>query len=232
MIKIYLITNLINNKKYVGQTIKSIELRWKRHCWSCTLKANRLAISGAIKKYNKENFKIEQIDYANSLEEANKKEVYWANFYNCFCPNGYNLKAGGRKYIYVSEETKIKIGNSNRGKKISEETRKRLSDSHKGIKLTEEAKQKLSILNKGKKPHKNTQLGASQKVCKKYLLISPENIIVEVVNMKKFCKEKNIHPASMSAVVQGHKESCKGWRLHADLGFMFNFLGSRRNPLK
>lgn len=231
MITLYLISNNKNEKKYVGQTIQTLEQRFRRHCWSSTLKSNNTAISGAILKYGKENFEIKQIDTAISLEEANRKEVYWAEFYNCFSPNGYNLKAGGRIYVKLSEETKLKIKLGNLGKKASPETIKKLSESHKGFKVSEETKKKLSSINKGKKPHKNTIQAIKEKSCKKYILISPSNEEILVINMKEFCIKNKLYPSNMCLVVKGKIESYKGWRLKQDLGYVRDYVGSRRNPL-
>lgn len=172
MITIYLIENTINEKKYVGQTNQPLEKRFSRHCWNCSSK--KMVISQAIQKYKKENFSIKAIDFASSLEEGNEKEVYWANFYNCISPNGYNLKAGGRKFSTFSNEAKEKISKSNLGKKVSEATKKKLSDSHKGYKVKESTKDKLSKINKGKKPHKNTNLGASLKILKNIYFYLPK----------------------------------------------------------
>lgn len=228
---IYLITNKLNTKKYVGQTTMTIEERWKRHCWRCTLKTKRQIISSAILKYGKENFQIFEIDYANSLEEANRKEVYWGLFYNALCPNGYNLKLGGRCYSATSNETRAKIGLANKGKKASPETIKRLSESHKGFKVADGTKEKLSILNKGKKSHHNTNKAASSKVCKKYVFISPEGKEVVIINMRKFCLENNLGIPSMSYLATGKKKIYKGWRCKEVLGRMNKELGSRRFPL-
>ena len=83
---IYIITNLINNKQYVGKTTKSLKLRWRRHC-----SRKHTAISKAIIKYGKENFKIEVLEYTTSLEELNNLEIEWINKKNTLSPNGYNL---------------------------------------------------------------------------------------------------------------------------------------------
>lgn len=228
---IYLITNKINNKKYVGQTAVSLEKRWSRHRWRCTLKAQRQPITEAMLKYGVENFNIFPIDFADSLEDSNRKEVFWGMFYNCLSPNGYNLKLGGRKYSELSQEIKDKISAGNRGKKASPETIKRLSESHKGFKITDETKKKLSILNKGKKPHPNANKAASLKTAKKYILITPDNIEIEVINMRRFCIDNNLCQVSMSAVANKRKPFYKGWRCKEIVGRMNAELGSRRKPL-
>jgi group I intron endonuclease len=88
---IYKITNKINDKTYIGQTIKDIKKRWSVHCSSnsCT------ALKSAIQKYGPENFTIEEIDGANSLSELNYKEWLLIHKFNSLAPNGYNIREGG-----------------------------------------------------------------------------------------------------------------------------------------
>lgn len=89
---IYKITNLINNKVYIGQTICSLGKRWREHrCFS-----SHSVLSRAIKKYGPENFKIEEIDGANAQDELNYRENFWIIKHQSYkSENGYNIKLGG-----------------------------------------------------------------------------------------------------------------------------------------
>jgi group I intron endonuclease len=90
---IYKITNKVNNKCYIGQTRRSLRVRWTEHCGK---KENCKRLSGAISKYGKDSFLIEQIDSAESIDELNKKEVYWIVFYKSSDRKfGYNIEIGG-----------------------------------------------------------------------------------------------------------------------------------------
>lgn len=148
---IYKITNNVNQKIYIGQTIHSIKTRWSGHCRS---KPERSGImSAAIKKYGKENFKIEEVDSANTLEELNQKEIFWICHYNSLSPNGYNLNPGGNSSP-MHPDTKKKLSEINRGKRHSEETKRKISElikigkfgGNKGRtwRLSEEVKRKMS----------------------------------------------------------------------------------------
>ena len=53
---IYKITNLVNGKSYVGQTIRTIEERWKQHIKDSKGNKDDFYLHRAIRKYGKENF--------------------------------------------------------------------------------------------------------------------------------------------------------------------------------
>ena len=105
---IYKITNIINGKIYIGQTTKSISHRWKRHQY----KSNCTKLSNAIQKYGPENFKIEEIERCNSIEELNKRETFWIKELNTL-EEGYNLVTNGNNKL-VSEETKRKLSKNSK----------------------------------------------------------------------------------------------------------------------
>lgn len=83
---IYKITNKINGKVYIGQTIRSLKKRFNEHCNN-----KKSTISKAIQKYGKENFTIEEIDGANNQSELNYKEWLLIYKFNSLTPNGYNI---------------------------------------------------------------------------------------------------------------------------------------------
>ena len=87
-IGIYKITNQINNKCYIGQSIQ-IEKRWYQHKWLA--KQNiypEKALYLAFNKYGIENFTFEIIEICEK-EKLNEREQYWINYYDSY-NNGYN----------------------------------------------------------------------------------------------------------------------------------------------
>lgn len=106
--KIYIITNLITKKQYVGQTIHTIENRFKQHC---SKNSTSRFIRNSIRKYGQDNFKIDHLCSAKNIENANYLEEYFINKYNTLAPNGYNLKHGG-DYFSMSEVTKQQMSKS------------------------------------------------------------------------------------------------------------------------
>lgn len=108
--KIYKITNKINGKVYIGQTIRSLKKRWKEHCSlnhiGCT------AISNAINKYGKGSFYVEQIDSATNIDSLNKKERDCIISLNTIAPNGYNLREGGENSGKICSKSRMRMANS------------------------------------------------------------------------------------------------------------------------
>jgi len=156
---IYKTINLINNKIYIGQSIRTVE-ESKNY-----LGSGKPYFNNALKKYGKENFKKEILEICNSQEELNEREQYWIKELNSQDRNvGYNIKDGGLGGK-LAEETKEKISNTlkgrktyrepwNKGKQMSIEFCEKVSLSIKGKskkKMSEETKQKLREINTGKK---------------------------------------------------------------------------------
>lgn len=90
-VSIYKITNKVNGKVYIGQTVNKLEKRFREHCF---VGSGCKKLSRAIKKYGKNNFIIEQIDLAHSKNEADDKEIYYIKKYNSI-KDGYNILEGG-----------------------------------------------------------------------------------------------------------------------------------------
>lgn len=100
--KIYKIKNTINEKVYIGQTIRPIQQRFRRHindAINCKLNTH---LAKAIRKYGPEVFVVSELDSASSQQELNIKEQAWIKEY-CSTKYGYNetdseLKCGGNTY--------------------------------------------------------------------------------------------------------------------------------------
>ena len=149
----YQITNLINNKIYYGvRSSKCLPEEDINYLGSGTI------IKRAVKKYGKENFskKIDKI--FETREEANLYEAEIVNEKWIEREDTYNLRIGGMNgYSWkMSEEVKIKISKSLKGRKFSEEHSRKISEAqigeknHRyGTKASVATRQKLSIRNTG-----------------------------------------------------------------------------------
>lgn len=98
MIGIYKITNKVNKKSYIGQSI-NIQKRIHQHFWKATCVKDisyHSALHSAIRKYGANNFQTEIIQEC-SVEEIDEKQKYYIKYYNTLSPNGYNILKGGQK---------------------------------------------------------------------------------------------------------------------------------------
>lgn len=168
---IYKVTNKINGKIYIGQTKQSLRKRWNDHC--CRQEKNRSHyFYRAVQLHGKENFIVEQIDSAGTLEALNVLEEFYIKKFNSLAPNGYNLLPGGENRA-CHDETREKISQTLKGRPIpnrwgkgnstpcTEETKAKISAKLKGRPIehrwtggnkaprTQEQKDHLSKLNKG-----------------------------------------------------------------------------------
>lgn len=84
--EIYKITNLINNKIYIGKDTSSDQKYF----------GSGLLINRAFEKYGKDNFIKEVIDTTENYDELSEKEIYWISYYNSTDTKiGYNISPGG-----------------------------------------------------------------------------------------------------------------------------------------
>lgn len=127
--KIYLLTNKVNNKIYIGQTTLDLKDRMQKGEGY----KNSPYLYYAIKKHGYQNFEYTILAICNTLEEANVLESKYIEGYNTRNQQiGYNLKEGGSNGKH-SDESKIKIGAASAGRVVLEETRKKISAAHLGV---------------------------------------------------------------------------------------------------
>lgn len=165
MYKLYLITNLINYKRYAGITSRSVKARFTQHC------TQGCALTNAILKYGKGNFKVELISKSDNLEVIKKYEVKYIKSLRLTNREfGYNISEGGdltTKSEYVrnqiskklkgkpksdAHKRKIKANAVKRGKllkgkkrpKFSEEWKANIRKGSKGKVLSDAHKQAIS----------------------------------------------------------------------------------------
>jgi group I intron endonuclease len=96
---IYRILNKINNKSYIGQSVLTFNKRYKGgQWWKYT---HNLILKNSIDKYGLDNFDFEIIeDNVKDINELNKLEVLYAEKFNSYRPNGYNIRGcGDNKFV-------------------------------------------------------------------------------------------------------------------------------------
>ena len=139
---IYKITNIVNGKIYVGQTVRTLEERKQQHI-RVAKSGHKNHLYNAMRKYGIENFKFEKICDVDNIEDLNILERYYIAKYNCI-KGGYNMVDGGDNNIMFVDDVKKKHAERMRSK----ETRSKISQSMKQYRkenpFTEEHKRKLS----------------------------------------------------------------------------------------
>ena len=173
---VYLIWNMVNGKKYVGQTVQPLEKRFNKHV-SC----KSMLISKAIRKYGRENFRYGVIKSCASKEEMDYWEKYFIVALHSKTPYGYNCTDGGEGSSGVertpeyrakmsaalsgeknphygkknSPEHQAKIVAANTGAKRTPETCKNISEALKGKPFTAERCANISAVKRHNSPYKN-----------------------------------------------------------------------------
>lgn len=107
---IYITTNDINGKKYIGQKKIDNKSRWKSYLGS------GVDLQKDIKKYGKENFTREIIDYADDLKELDMLEIHYIEKYKAVeSEEFYNKLNGGFSAHRLAEINSIPVINIDSG---------------------------------------------------------------------------------------------------------------------
>lgn len=138
---IYVIENMVNNKKYVGQTDERFIRRyWHHKCLLNNNKHHNKKLQNSWNKHGKENFKFYVVHELGEEDSLNELEIMFIKWFNSI-ENGYNIQTGGQDEklnTYISEETRKRVGQINRermiGTKHSEETKEKMSKNRTGSK--------------------------------------------------------------------------------------------------
>ena len=129
MTGIYRITNLKNNKVYIGQAV-DIEKRLEGH--KRNLRGNyhiNKHLQNAWNKYGEENFKFEIIEECEE-DKLTEREQYWIDYYGGINDIiNYNLRDADMRG-HLSEETKMKMSEYWKGRTFSIETKRKMSENH------------------------------------------------------------------------------------------------------
>lgn len=139
---IYKITNIINNKVYIGSAIK-LKQRFYHHKYYLNKhKHKNKYLQLSWSKYGSDNFKFEIVEYCE-VNRLIEREQYWIDKLKCYDRKiGYNINpiAGSSLGKPCSKETKLKISLANKGNKWSDEAKKKIT----GRKYSEEHRKRIS----------------------------------------------------------------------------------------
>ena len=199
---IYMYTNLITGKKYVGKA-KDFNGRHEQH-----LKGKKHLIDKKIKEYGIKNFKVEiLIENVQDNDKLNEYEKFFIKRKRSHVSygTGYNKTWGGdggdvvsgmteeqrREYLRKlsesrkgkphTKETKRKISETEKGKPVSEETKQKISESRKGQPRSEETKQKLS------ESHKGLLAGGNNPMARSVICLETKQVFNTVKDAAEWC---------------------------------------------
>jgi len=173
---IYLITNKLNGKIYVGKhSTNNLDDGYM---------GSGKIIKQSITKYGIENFTKEYLAFCDTEENLNWLEKFYIKKYKAR-EVGYNITYGGDGVCGIkhSEESKHKISMAIKGRHLSYDAKKKLSEARKGIHFTIEHKQKLSEAQKKNKLSDETKMKisiSSKKPKNRYKWLTPSGEIREM----------------------------------------------------
>lgn len=199
---IYITTNLINGKRYIGQH-KCSHFDFENY------KGSGKALSNAFKKYRKENFKCELLKSINNIpticnnkDELNISEKYYIEYYNCVNdPLYYNLTKGGRGGDTLSLRTEAE--NLNRRQKLKAYWKNKENIAKRNQKALHTWNQKTKEqLTQFRKNHS-------------HFLYSPTNNLSEKLVLSECARKYNV------SLQTPWNSACLGGKIIKKLGFGF-----------
>lgn len=161
---VYMHTNMINDKKYIGITCQMGVRRWRDNGYGYK---NSLHFYSAINKYGWENFDHKVLRENLTKEDAEKEEIELIRFNDTTNRGkGYNIANGGRALGMHSKETRKKMSESakarganydklekmwavNRNRQYTEEQRRHMSEARMGKIVTQAARANMSASHMG-----------------------------------------------------------------------------------
>jgi group I intron endonuclease len=194
---IYKITNIVNNKCYIGETVQEPRKRWIKHISSVNTTKDCPVLAAAMNKYGIDKFKFEVLIICFD-EDRHKYEKEYIKKYNSQRPNGYNILDGGQ------------YGGSRLGTKLSEETKtkvsKALKEFHKDNPNNfEKYREKHSMVMKNSEKWKQSM---AERILPKYTISSKSDAVKEKIreSVKKYfetngsCTNKKKHSKIMTKI--------------------------------
>lgn len=192
----------------------NVLIRWNRHRHELRRGVHSIPKFQELwDKHGEDNFLFEiHEEVSHGLKD---RENYWigelkptinrAKFSNA----RDSLREKKEKKVRVRKPSKMKICPEKRAK-MTERLRKTISLT--SGKILEERKRKLSESHKGQIQTEDQNIRRGIALAGKYRFISPAGDVIDIFNMRKFCRENDLNAGIMNLVWNGHRKSHKGWR--------------------
>ena len=213
---VYMITNIINRKRYVGSTTRSLKRRKKDHLFESTKDTPKLYIHKAIKKYGISSFVWETLDVCDNIKQLYEMEYHYIKQYHSHVSEwGYNLTQGfdnstfGLRFHYEDKERFMGANNSNYGRRWTDEQKKIISDLNTG--------RLIGDLNPAKRDDvrakiKEGKMGDKNPNASKWLFITPEGQEIYFTGgVKRKMLELGLNYSGSKKHRDGLVDNYKGW---------------------
>jgi group I intron endonuclease len=206
---IYLVTNLINGKQYVGQTTLSVEERWKEHLKKARAgKMNRLYC--AIRKYGQGAFIAEGLTGCDNQEQMNRLENLWITLLKTYdYKYGYNMTFGGDGCAGIDEvkdRMRKSISKAMLGRPCPQGTRESTGNRFRGQPKPLSQRQKIAA-------HWNPETESGKARREKQAEVARQVNAIENAKLKDYkcptCGEEFQHVTK--GVYGGHRKACLYW---------------------
>ena len=153
MNEVYLITNRVNGKRYVGITCRGYQERFKEHIHEA-LNGSTTILHNAIRKYGVDNFDLILLESDVPDELIGKREQHYIALYNTFYSSGigYNMTegGGGMSGYKHTEDAKNKISESLQGHQFPQSRNKKIQEAMTGREYKPEWRAALSQARLGR----------------------------------------------------------------------------------
>jgi group I intron endonuclease len=202
MAYVYILTNILNEKQYIGKTTKSVDVRLSQHLSDAKHQNSNIHFHKAIRKYGIENFHIECLEVSDKL--VNLWEIHLILRWQSKAPNGYNLTDGGEGNSNPSEEIRRKNSEAHLGK-IPWNKGKIGLQTH-----SEETKKKIS--ERMKKNNKQ-YFGKNNPNAKAIILIHPNGTEEYFDYMKQAGLKYDLDSGHLTTTAQGKRKHHKGYKI-------------------
>ncbi len=227
---VYMLKNKVNEKIYIGQTVRSFNKRYYPNNWIGCINSNGY-LKNSIKKYGQENFQVKILEHSlKTDDELDYWEKFYIKEYNSQYPNGYNFDSGGCKNHKFHAEHKrkisegvckeyilrdnaknelVKIINMSKFCRDNNLDRTSMKDVIKGkIIKYRQWSLPVNIIPKSEitiKPHLKI------KIKETYEFRNPDGNKIIITDLRKFCKQNKLTLRHMINVYNGKQNTHKGY---------------------
>jgi len=204
-VAIYKVTNILNGKMYIGQSINP-EARWRKHN---ERSSKCRVISAAIKKHGKENFEFQILCWCPDKTYANMVEIRLIEAHDTRRV-GYNICVGGEGFGSGEDHPKY-------GKKATEETRHKISaakmgelNPHYGKPNSPEQKAKIREALAGREVTWGDKISAA-KQNKKPVVCERHETRIEFRSIADAAAWIGVQRRNLKKALNRDNNVCKGW---------------------